>query len=328
MEEMTEEEARLDELPHELICRILVAIDSVMDLAHVACCARAFRSLHVIAALRLRASESFVTADDDFQLLCWRERRLIPPCSVAAGQNHSTMVDVLTGKLLACGHDDRGLGFLGLGDVTSSPFPTHVAITERVISVAAHSQHTLALGESATVYTFGYGNCGKLGHGDEHMRWRPEAINLQGQCAVGVSAGQQHSLVLTRGGVALAFGSGFSGKLGLGDQANRLLPCRIHWPSRSEGEGEDEGEGAGAGAGEGAGEGEREGTAVRALAAGTVHSLAATRDGALYAWGCAWPPTDRSMHAPPPLATASIHTMHSTGTFTVCHSHTADRHRL
>jgi len=46
----------------------------------------------------------------------------------------------------------------------------------RVVSVACSSSHTLALGAGGKVYSWGFGEEGALGHGDELPRWTPGRI--------------------------------------------------------------------------------------------------------------------------------------------------------
>ena len=171
--------------------------------------------------------------------------------SIAAGSLHSASVNS-EGALFTFGTDPMQRGFLGHGPATRIHRPLRLVVGgERFISVATHSFHTLALTDAGRVYSFGHNQCGQLGHGDEITLARPRRVEaLAGVRAVSISAGQQHSLVLSAHGGVYAFGSGFGGKLGLGDQRPRALPARV-------GKLND----------------------VRVLAAGSHHSLAATRGG-------------------------------------------------
>ena len=227
----------IDSLPPELLVSVLVC-GSTYDLGRMSCACRSFRTL-VEVALRQRAGmcdESDAPLPEGevswTQLLSWRERRR-PRCGtvLAAGRMHSAFADA-EGRLLTCGTDGDGHGFLGHGDeVVGGSITTPLPLGSlgwpvvRVVAVAAHTMHSLALSADGTVFAFGQGRCGKLGHGGEATEWRPRRVAaLEHEHVVGVAAGQQHSLVLTREGGVYSFGSGFAGKLGHGDRRNQLLP--------------------------------------------------------------------------------------------------------
>ena len=231
---------------------------------------------------------------------------------IAAGSLHSAVVDA-HGSLYTFGIDPTQRGFLGLG-AAEACLPTRVPMAGvRFASVAAHSFHTLALTACGSVYSFGHGQCGQLGHGDLATLSRPRRIEaLSSVRAVAVSAGQQHSLVLSAGGAPYAFGSGFGGKLGLGDQQPRPTPARIgaalsgvpvrvvaaggqHSLVASQRRGEVYSFGSNASSQLGHGDRSDErtprlvealrGKVVLRLAAGEHHSLALDESGACYSWG-------------------------------------------
>lgn len=68
--------------------------------------------------------------------------------------------------------------------------------------VACGSAHTLALSQDGrTVWSFGSGENGKLGHGDNARVCRPKIIEaLQGVCITKIAAGAQFSVALTSSG--------------------------------------------------------------------------------------------------------------------------------
>ena len=91
---------------------------------------------------------------------------------------------------------------LGLGDGRSRNVPTLVPDLCGVGSVACGSAHTLVLSaDGKTVWSFGSGEAGKLGHGDTSNAYRPRVIEaLQGLYIRKVAAGSQFSLALTCNG--------------------------------------------------------------------------------------------------------------------------------
>lgn len=91
---------------------------------------------------------------------------------------------------------------LGQGDGNGRNIPTLVRDISGVGSVSCGAAHTLALStDGRTVWSFGSGDQGKLGHGDTARQHRPKVIDaLQGVYVRKVAAGSQFSLALTSNG--------------------------------------------------------------------------------------------------------------------------------
>ena len=299
--ESSEELPELSTLPAELILHILAASSSISQLGRCLCVCHQFgslvelvlrqRSQHVESAARPAAEASCV------QWLCWLERRATSvKHRVAAGKMHSVMTH--HGQLHTCGIDAHALGFLGHGEQlnVTSPAPTPT-LDVRIVAVAAHSMHCLALTHGGALYTFGDGNFGQvtaslspltlhpspftlthtltftltrtlhgattsasqLGHGTtEHLSSPTLVETLADEVLVAVAAGQQHSLALSKDGTVYSFGSGFQGKLGHRTQNAEHLPRRIA---------------------------QLEAERAVAIAAGEQHSLVASARGALFTFG-------------------------------------------
>ena len=119
--------------------------------------------------------------------------------------------------------------------------------------------NSLALTADGAVWSWGDGDYGKLGHGDQQEQLLPKKIEaLAGQRVVAVSAGAAHSLALTADGAVWSWGRGTYGRLGHGDEQDELLPKKVE-----------------------AFAGQR----VVAVSAAIFHSLAVTADGAVFTWG-------------------------------------------
>ena len=187
-----------------------------------------------------------------------------PPARLAAGARQSLFIDG-EGRLSSCGKAENWLpGLLGHGEgVTQLNTPTRLPSPlggERAVSVSAGAGHSLALTADGAVWSWGSGNFGQLGHGDEQNQWQPEKIEaFADQRVVAVSVGFTHSLALTADGAVWSWGGGHFGQLGHGNQQYQLLPKKIE---------------AFAG-----------GQRVVATLAGFVHSLAVTADGTVWSWG-------------------------------------------
>ena len=112
---------------------------------------------------------------------------------ISAGDYHTGMVTE-AGDLLMCG--DGRHGRLGLGDEDERTTPTLVARAvfdgEAVLMVACGTCHTAVATEGGGVYTFGEGEDGRLGHGDEENQLAPRrvpAAGFNGERVVVVAAG-------------------------------------------------------------------------------------------------------------------------------------------
>ena len=92
--------------------------------------------------------------------------------------------------------------------------------------------HSLALTADGAVWSWGYGEDGTLGHGDEQneqMQLLPKKVEaFADQRVVTVSAGALYSTALTADGAVFTWGKGERGCLGHGeDLSNQLLPKKI-----------------------------------------------------------------------------------------------------
>jgi len=96
------------------------------------------------------------------------------------------------------------------------------------VSVTAGAYHSLAIIADGSVWSWGNGAFGQLGHGDEQNQLLPKKVEgLAGQRVVAVAAGAFHSLTLTADGAVWSWGDGEDGKLGHGDEQMQLLPKKI-----------------------------------------------------------------------------------------------------
>jgi alpha-tubulin suppressor-like RCC1 family protein len=131
--------------------------------------------------------------------------------------------------------------------------------SERVVSVSAGENHSLALTADGAVWSWGDGAYGRLGHGDQQNQLLPKKIEaLACHSVVAVSAGGAHSLALTAGGRVWSWGWAYFGQLGHGDNEEQLLPRKVEALA---------------------------GQRIIAVSAGESHSLAITADGSMWSWG-------------------------------------------
>ncbi|KAI3356348.1 hypothetical protein L3Q82_017572 [Scortum barcoo] len=138
---------------------------------------------------------------------------------VSCGYQHSAFVTV-DGDLYTCGESANGRLGIQVNQLANHRVPQRVqGILGRVTQVSCGGEHTVVLTEES-VYTFGRGQYGQLGHGTflfeidlpkplEHF------CNSSIKC---IACGEKHTAVITDSGLLYTFGDGRHGKLGLGEE--------------------------------------------------------------------------------------------------------------
>jgi alpha-tubulin suppressor-like RCC1 family protein/phosphodiesterase/alkaline phosphatase D-like protein len=134
-----------------------------------------------------------------------------------------------------------------------------------VTTVAAGSNHSLALCHDGTVAAWGSANNYQLGNGSTSNSQIPKLVSLTGALAgktvTAITAGANHSLALCSDGTVLAWGSNSSGQIGNNSTYGPMNPVAVN---RS---------------------GVLKDKRVIAMAAGDSHSMVLCDDGTLAAWG-------------------------------------------
>ena len=97
---------------------------------------------------------------------------------------------------------------------------------KRVRDVACGSSHSAAITSSGELYTWGCGEYGRLGHGDNITQLRPKQVKaLAGQRVIQVACGSRdaQTLALTDEGLVYSWGDGDFGKLGKVNKMTKKL---------------------------------------------------------------------------------------------------------
>jgi uncharacterized repeat protein (TIGR01451 family) len=157
--------------------------------------------------------------------------------AVAAGSDHAcALLD--NGQVKCWGGNTTGR--LGLGDTNprgdnagemgDSLPPISLGAGRTAVAVAAGSTHTCAILDNGLVKCWGGNNVGQLGLGNTTGRGDnagemgdslPAADLGSGRTAVGITAGDQYTCATADNGQVKCWGSGSSGRLGLGDANHR-----------------------------------------------------------------------------------------------------------
>ncbi|XP_010269039.1 PREDICTED: ultraviolet-B receptor UVR8-like isoform X1 [Nelumbo nucifera] len=178
---------------------------------------------------------------------------------ISAGASHS--VALLTGNVV-CSWGRGEDGQLGHGDAEDRLSPTQMSALDGhdIVSVICGADHTIAYSESQSqVYSWGWGDFGRLGHGNSSDLFTPQSIKaLHGIRIKQIACGDSHCLAVTMDGEVQSWGRNQNGQLGLGHIEDSLVPQKIQ---------------------------EFQGLSVKMVAAGAEHTAAITKDGKLYGWG-------------------------------------------
>mmetsp|Transcript_21486 Transcript_21486/g.30089 ORF Transcript_21486/g.30089 Transcript_21486/m.30089 type:complete len:607 (+) Transcript_21486:80-1900(+) len=152
-------------------------------------------------------------------------------------------------------------GQLGLGDTSDQDEPTYIDALRGVgvRQIACGSGHTVVLTTDGEVYTWGRGDDGRLGHGDNGWKYVPRiAQSLTGQIIVQVTCGSYHTAAVASNGDLYTWGGGMYGKLGHGNESGHSVPRRVEGLV---------------------------GLSVSQIACGSRHTAVITNTGACYTWG-------------------------------------------
>ncbi|KAL4692492.1 hypothetical protein H8959_016302 [Pygathrix nigripes] len=209
---------------------------------------------------------------------------VVKKVAVHSGGRHATALTV-DGEVFSWGEGDDGkLGHFSRMNC-DKPRLIEALKTKRIWDIACGSSHSTALTSSGELYTWGLGEYGRLGHGDNTTQLKPKMVwyfpgvmvtlenwagaevkavtfprtlrdNGQGVCQI--ECGAQFSLVLTKSGVVWTWGKGDYFRLGHGSDVHVRKPQVV--------------------------EGLR-GKKIVHVAVGALHCLAVTDSGQVYAWG-------------------------------------------
>jgi len=152
-------------------------------------------------------------------------------------------------------------GQLGVGDTSDLQEPTFVECLRGVgvRQIACGSGHTVVLTTDGSVYTWGRGDDGRLGHGDNGWKYVPRlAQALHGQVIIQVTCGSYHTAAVSNSGELYTWGGGMYGKLGHGNENGCSTPRKVEALT---------------------------GSHISQIACGSRHTAAVTSTGKLYTWG-------------------------------------------
>uniref|UniRef100_A0A8C1ZA77 Si:ch73-190m4.1 n=1 Tax=Cyprinus carpio TaxID=7962 RepID=A0A8C1ZA77_CYPCA len=156
----------------------------------------------------------------------------IPLAQISAGGDHSFGLS-LSGVVFGWGKNSAGQ--LGLGDTTDRHVPMVVNSLHRkkTVSISCGGEHTATLSKGGTVFTFGSGGSGQLGHNSFKDEHHPRVVaELWGSEVSQVTCGRHHTLISVASSKRIySFGCGMQGQLGNGKMINESVPFPVNLPT-------------------------------------------------------------------------------------------------
>ncbi|WOH07931.1 hypothetical protein DCAR_0727366 [Daucus carota subsp. sativus] len=148
--------------------------------------------------------------------------------NIACGGRHAALV-TKQGEMFSWGEESGGRLGHGVDSDVLHPKLIDALSTTNIELVACGEFHTCAVTLSGDLYTWGDGQFGLLGHGNEVSHWVPKRVNgpLEGIHVSSISCGTWHTAVVTSAGQLFTFGDGTFGVLGHGDRRNILKPREV-----------------------------------------------------------------------------------------------------
>eukprot|EP00066_Takifugu_rubripes_P008032 XP_003973941.1 PREDICTED: E3 ubiquitin-protein ligase HERC2-like isoform X2 [Takifugu rubripes] len=185
---------------------------------------------------------------------------VVKKVAVHSGGRHAMALTV-DGKVFSWGEGDDGkLGHFSRMNC-DKPRLIEALKTKRIRDIACGSSHSAAITSSGELYSWGLGEYGRLGHGDNATQLRPKLVKvLLGHRVIQVACGSRdaQTLALTDEGLVFSWGDGDFGKLGRGGSEGCNIPQNIE---RLNGQG------------------------VCQIECGAQFSLALTKSGVVWTWG-------------------------------------------
>ncbi|KAK9824201.1 hypothetical protein WJX72_008492 [[Myrmecia] bisecta] len=179
--------------------------------------------------------------------------------SVGCGSSHSVAL-LSCDAVVSWGRGEDGQLGHGDADERLSAEAVHALQNAGATAVVCGAEYSVAIcGKNNEVYSWGWGDFGRLGHGDCNDIFIPQPIAaLSGLSVVRVACGDTHTLAVTDTGDLYSFGRNQNGQLGLGNTQDSLGPQLVQ---------------------------ALKGDPATSIACGAEHTLVATASGEVYSWG-------------------------------------------
>ncbi|KAG5403424.1 hypothetical protein IGI04_009543 [Brassica rapa subsp. trilocularis] len=148
--------------------------------------------------------------------------------NIACGGQHAVLV-TKQGETFSWGEESEGRLGHGVDSNVQHPKLIDALGTTNIELVACGEYHSCAVSLSGDLYTWGKGDFGILGHGNEVSHWIPKRVNflMEGIHVSSIACGPYHTAVVTSAGQLFTFGDGTFGVLGHGDKKSVFIPREV-----------------------------------------------------------------------------------------------------
>ncbi|CAN7067731.1 unnamed protein product [Brassica rapa subsp. trilocularis] len=148
--------------------------------------------------------------------------------NIACGEQHAVLV-TKQGESFSWGEESEGRLGHGVDSNVQHPKLIDALSTTNIELVACGESHSCAVSLSGDLYTWGKGDFGILGHGNEVSHWIPKRVNflMEGIHVSSIACGPYHTAVVTSAGQLFTFGDGTFGVLGHGDRKSVFIPREV-----------------------------------------------------------------------------------------------------
>uniref|UniRef100_A0A8B9JSP5 Si:ch73-190m4.1 n=1 Tax=Astyanax mexicanus TaxID=7994 RepID=A0A8B9JSP5_ASTMX len=153
-----------------------------------------------------------------------RSLRGIPLAQISAGGDHSFALS-LSGTVFGWGRNNAGQLGLGNAENRSTPACVNHLNLKKTVFISCGEDHTATLSKGGTVFTFGSGRFGQLGHNSFRDELRPRVVAaLWGSKVSQITCGRNHTLALVSSSNTVY---SFGWQLGNWQQTNQCVPLPV-----------------------------------------------------------------------------------------------------
>ncbi|XP_053602858.1 probable E3 ubiquitin-protein ligase HERC3 [Plodia interpunctella] len=147
-----------------------------------------------------------------------------PVVAISCGDEHSAVI-CQNGRVFVFGGNAWGQLGLGHKDEVTRPSCVKWLKPHRTMFVACGRAHTVFVTDNSTIYSVGCNDEGQLGTGDMEHHTVPQCVELEDDAGAvrQVSAGSNHTAILTESGRVFVCGSNSEGQLGLGEDTRSAV---------------------------------------------------------------------------------------------------------